>query len=59
MITGRNPYADFVRKPAGERFFGIPRRRLENNIKIGLMKYVVRMCTRFIWLISGTSNGLF
>jgi hypothetical protein len=37
MITGRNPYDVFVWKPAGERLFGRPRRRLENNIKIGLV----------------------
>jgi hypothetical protein len=53
MAEIRNAYRILVGKPEGERLFGGPRRRWEDNINRDL-----KLWTGLIWFKIGTSGGL-
>ena len=57
MREKKAAYWVFVRKPEGKRPLERPRRRWEDNIKIGLHEVEWRAWTGLIWLKIGTGSG--
>jgi hypothetical protein len=59
MGEKRNAYRILVGKPEGKRLLRRPRRRWEDNIRIGLKRDRIGVVwTGLIWLRIGTSGGL-
>jgi hypothetical protein len=59
MGEGRGAYRVLVGRPEGRRPLGRPRRRWENNIKMGSSGSGVEAAwTGLIWLRIGTGGGL-
>jgi len=54
---GRGAYRVLVRKPEGKRPFARPRRRWEDNIKMGLQEVGCWLWTESSWLRIGTGGG--
>jgi hypothetical protein len=52
-----NSYRDFVRKPEGKSPLGRPKRRPENNIKLGLREIALGDMDLFIWSRIKASDG--
>jgi len=57
MGERRYVYRVLVGKRERKRQFGRPRRRWEDNIKMGIQKRDVGLCTGSIWLRIGTGGG--
>jgi hypothetical protein len=55
----RNAYMNLVGRPEGNRPLGSPIYRWEDNIKMDLREKGGVVWTRFIWLRTGTTAGLF
>ena len=57
MGEGRGVYRVLVGKPEGNRPFGTPSRRREDNIKMDLQGVGCGACSGSIWLRTGTGGG--
>jgi len=57
MEEKRDVYRVLVGKPEGKRPLGRPKRRWEDNIKMDLQKWDVRVWTGLIWLRMRTGGG--
>jgi len=57
MEEGRGVYRVLVGKSEGNRPFGTPRRRCENNIKLDLQELGRGAWRGSTWLRTGTSSG--
>jgi hypothetical protein len=58
MGARRSAYRVLVGKPEGRRLLERPKRRLEDNIKMGLREVKRRAWTGSIWLRTGTGGRL-
>jgi hypothetical protein len=58
MGERRQAYKILVGKSEGKRPLGRPWRRWEDNIRVNVSKRVGRLWTGFIWLRTGTKDGL-
>jgi hypothetical protein len=58
MGERRGAYRALVRKPEGRRPLGRPRRRWEDNIKMGLLEVGWGAWSGSIWLRIGTGGEL-
>jgi hypothetical protein len=58
MVEGRGVYRVLVGKPEGKRPLGRPRRRREDNIKMGLREIGIDGKTGFGWLRIGSNGGI-
>jgi len=56
MGERRGVYRALVGKPEGKKPLGKPRRRLEDNIKMGLSRSGMGAWTGWTWLRKGTSG---
>jgi hypothetical protein len=54
----RKAYKILVGKPEGKRPLRSPRRRWEDNIRMGLREIVRKVCTGCSWPRIGSSGGL-
>jgi hypothetical protein len=54
----RNVYTVLIGKPEGMRPLGRPRHIWEDNIKMNIKKWGVRLWTGFVWLRIGTSDDI-
>ena len=57
MEEGRGVHKALVGKPEGKRPMGRPRRRWEDNIKMGLQELEGVVGTGWSWLKIGTGGG--
>jgi hypothetical protein len=58
MGEGRGAYRILVGRPEGRRPLGRPKRRWEDNIKMGLQEVGWGLWTGLIWCRIGTGGGL-
>jgi hypothetical protein len=58
MGERRGAYRVLVGRPEGRRPLGRPRRRWEDNIKMGLQEVEWGAWTGLIWLRIGTGSGM-
>ena len=57
MGERRGVYRVLVGKPEGKKQLGRPRRRWEDNIKMDLQEWVMRVWNGSSWLSIGTRGG--
>jgi hypothetical protein len=58
MGEERKLYKVLVGKPEGKRLLGRPRHRWEDGVRMNLMEIGLGVWIGFVWLRTGTGDGL-